>query len=129
MQQLQTHEDISLLVRSFYSKVRKDNLLGPIFNRIIKEDEWSEHFDKLTRFWASNLFAEQSYFGSPTQAHVDVDRRVNHRIEQEHFGRWLQLWFETIDELFEGKKSTEAKEMARKMAHAQFLAIWKNKER
>ena len=35
-------EDIKLLVDSFYTKVQKDNLIGPIFNEKIG-DQWPAH--------------------------------------------------------------------------------------
>ena len=51
---IHTREDVSLLVRTFYAKVRKDELLGPIFNGIIKD--WETHLELLTDFWETNLF-------------------------------------------------------------------------
>lgn len=52
---------------------------------------------------------------------------MNYSIEQTHFGVWLQLWFETIDQLFEGELAFKAKQSARKMATGQFLTIWNNR--
>jgi hemoglobin len=37
-------------------------------------------------------------------------------IGKEHFGRWIEIFTETIDELFTGKKADEAKWRAGKMA-------------
>ncbi len=50
---IQSREEVSLLVRTFYGKVRKDDLLGPIFNGIIKD--WEEHLELLTDFWETQL--------------------------------------------------------------------------
>ena len=52
--EIKGREEVSLLVRTFYGRVRKDETLGPIFNRII--DDWEEHFETLIDFWESNLF-------------------------------------------------------------------------
>ena len=36
IKQLEDREDVSLLVNTFYENIRKDELLGPIFNKHIK---------------------------------------------------------------------------------------------
>jgi hemoglobin len=127
MKQIENRKDISILVNSFYSKIRKDELLGPIFNNHIPDEKWSEHLSKLTDFWETNLFGIAKFKGSPTQKHINVDKNLNYSIEQKHFGMWLQLWFETINELYEGENADKAKNSARKMSTGQFLAIWSNR--
>jgi hemoglobin len=49
---------------------------------------------------------------------------VDHSIEQAHFGNWLELWFGTIDEFFDGENANYAKEHARRLAHMLFIQIW-----
>jgi len=127
MKQIENRKDISILVNSFYSKIRKDELLGPIFNNHIPDEKWPEHLSKLTDFWETNLFGIAKFKGSPTQKHINVDKNLNYSIEQKHFGMWLQLWFETINELYEGENADKAKNSARKMSTGQFLAIWSNR--
>lgn len=127
MKQIAERADIEILVNSFYSKIREDILLGPIFNSHIPEDNWKEHLERLTDFWETNLFGVAKFKGSPTQKHINVDKNLNYGIEQKHFGKWLQLWFETIDELFTGEYADKAKNSARKMSTGQFLAIWQNR--
>lgn len=124
MKTIDTREDIGLLVYSFYAKIREDELLGPIFNRHIAEDQWPAHLEKLTDFWESNLFGIRKFSGNPPAAHIRVDQDSGHSITQVHFGRWLQLWFETIDEHFEGALADRAKQRARMMSTGQFMAIW-----
>jgi len=124
MKPIEDRADITLLVNSFYSKIRIDELLGPIFNSHIAEDNWKVHLDKLADFWETNLFGIAKFKGSPTQKHIIVDKNLNYGIEQKHFGKWLQLWFETIDELYEGEYADKAKNAARRMSTGQFLAIW-----
>lgn len=127
MRQIDNRSDINILVNSFYSKVRVDELLGPIFNAHISDDKWPEHLDKLTDFWETNLFGVAKFKGNPTQKHMNVDKNLNYSIEQKHFGRWLQIWFETIDELYEGEYADKAKNSARKMSTGQYLAIWQQR--
>lgn len=127
MRKIDNRSDINILVNSFYSKVRVDELLGPIFNAHISDDKWPEHLDKLTDFWETNLFGVAKFKGNPTQKHINVDKNLNYSIEQKHFGRWLQIWFETIDELYEGEYADKAKNSARKMSTGQYLAIWQQR--
>jgi hemoglobin len=102
-------DDIKVLVNNFYGKVREDQLLAPIFNQRIG-DKWSQHLEKMYRFWETVLLNEQRYFGSPFPPHAQLP------VEKEHFDRWLSLFHETIDEHFTGEKATEAKWRADKMA-------------
>lgn len=102
-------EDIRLLVDSFYSEVRKDPILGDIFNNTI-QDHWPEHLDKLYRFWETVLLDNHTYNGSPFVPHVKLP------IDKNHFDRWILLFNKTMDEHFIGEKAVEAKWRAQKMA-------------
>lgn len=124
MEDIKTRQNIRTLVNLFYGKVRKDDLLGPIFNHIIPEESWETHLEKLTDFWETNLFGVQKFKGNPTGAHKKVDKEFNYQITQEHFSQWLHLWFETVDNLFEGELAMRAKNGARKMSTGQFIAMW-----
>lgn len=127
MDTIKNRQDINTLVKLFYSKVRKDKTLGPIFNSHISDEQWSAHIEKLTDFWETNLFGISKFKGSPSAKHINVDKNLNYTIEQTHFGVWLQLWFETIDQLFEGELALRAKQSARKMSTGQYLTIWNHR--
>ncbi|MCE9540528.1 MAG: group III truncated hemoglobin [Bacteroidetes bacterium] len=104
-----TLDDIKLLVDSFYSKVREDNLLAGIFNTKI-EDRWSQHLEKMYRFWQTVLLEEHTYYGSPFLPHAKLP------VDAEHFERWLKLFYKTVDGLFEGENATRAKWQGQRMA-------------
>lgn len=127
MNQIVNRKDISVLVHRFYGKIRKDELLGPIFNSHITNEQWPEHLSKLTDFWETNLFGIAKFKGSPTTKHISVDKNLNHTVEPVHFGKWLQLWFETLDELFEGELATKAKDTARRMSTSQYITLWQHR--
>jgi hemoglobin len=128
---IQTREDVFLLVSSFYDKIRQDEVLGPFFNDLIKD--WDAHIIKLTSFWESSLFMtrklEHKYQGDPLKAHVKVDQDNNNCITERHFGLWLNLWFQTINELFEGEYAENAKHRARKMGTFLYLKIFEAREK
>lgn len=109
MKIIKDRKDIELLVNSFYGKVREDELIGPIFNKVIK-DHWPEHLGKMYRFWETVLLYERSYRGNPFMPHSVLP------IEKKHFDRWLQLFHQTLEENFSGKRAEEAKWRSNKMA-------------
>jgi hemoglobin len=104
-----TLEDIKKLVDTFYEKVREDELIGRIFNERI-QNRWPQHLEKMYTFWQTVLLGEHTYFGSPFPPHANLP------ISHKHFERWMQLFNQTLDELFTGEKAEEAKWRAAKMA-------------
>ena len=123
---IKTRDDVFLLVSSFYEKVRKDTVLGPFFNEAITN--WDDHLDKLTGFWESSLFMKTKYLGNPLEVHAKVDKEHNNSITELHFGLWLNLWFQTIEELFEGDNADNAKRRARKMGTFLYLKIFEARQ-
>ncbi|MBX9448504.1 MAG: group III truncated hemoglobin [Taibaiella sp.] len=106
---IQSLADIQLLVDTFYGKVQHDELIGPVFNERIR-DQWPVHLQKMYSFWQTVLLDEHTYFGAPFAPHATMP------IEAEHFERWLSLFTDTLDALFRGAKTDEAKWRAEKMA-------------
>jgi len=102
-------EDIKLMVNSFYEGIRKDDLLGPIFEERIK-DRWSIHLEKMCSFWQTILFDEHTYSGAPFPPHISMNLTVI------HFNMWVRIFNKTIDDLFEGPVTEEAKKRAALMA-------------
>lgn len=123
---IQNREDVYLLVSSFYIKVRANEKIGHFFNEMI--EDWPAHLEKLTDFWETNLFMVSKFRGNPMKAHKAVDREFNNSIEQAHFGEWINLWFETVDSIFEGERANIAKNRARNMAHNLFMNIFTSRE-
>lgn len=123
---IKNRKDVKHLVISFYSKVRKHEVLGPIFNQIITD--WETHFELLTDFWETQLFLKRKYHGNPVTAHQQVDDKINNKVTSEHFGLWLNLWFQTIDELFEGETAWIAKNRAQKMSTMLFMKIFEHRK-
>lgn len=123
---LNSRDNINRLVRTFYAKVQKDELIGPIFNRQI--DDWEVHYERLTDFWETSLLFVRKYRGNPIAVHNEVDETNNYGITQIHFGRWLQLWFETLNDNFIGEEAELAKKRARLMSTHLFLRMAANRE-
>ncbi|MDN5924061.1 MAG: group III truncated hemoglobin, partial [Xanthomonadales bacterium] len=97
-------DDISALVDCFYDKVRLDPLIGPVFNAAVHD--WNAHKRLLVSFWSSLLIERGSYHGNPLMKHR------GHGIENQHFERWLRLWHETSDALFDAETAGVFQEFA-----------------
>jgi hemoglobin len=106
--------DVELLVRRFYQAVIPDPALGPIFHDF--GVDWSVHIPKLVDFWAGRLLGEPGYVGNAVGAHQPVLARCG--FGPAELARWLELWHETVDELFVGDIAERAKERARLAAAA-----------
>ena len=105
MKSIESRSDIEVLVNEFYAKVRKDDLIGPIFNDVAKV-HWDEHLPKITNFWCDLMLGEETYFGRPFPPHIPLN------LEVPHFERWLTLFIETVDEHYVGLKAEEIKHRA-----------------
>lgn len=84
---------IRAVVHGFYTKVRGDPVLGPVFARV-PDAEWDAHLAKLCDFWSSVLLATRRYEGRPMPAHVAIPE-----ISPPHFVRWLELFRATAHEV------------------------------
>lgn len=111
---IQSREDIELLVDTFYGYVQSNAILEPIFNDVALVD-WKEHLPKLYRFWASALIDEQSFRGNPMQVHLQLSLQT--RMSKVEFDEWLTLFNSTVDELFVGETANEAKFRAARIAY------------
>lgn len=105
--------DIQTLVNKFYQKVTNDDLLSPIFNEVAQVD-WDHHLPKMYDFWENILFGTANFSGNPMDKHIQLSRQTP--LTQAHFNRWLALFYETVDNHFEGGKASEAKQRAQSIA-------------
>lgn len=110
---IQSRKDIELLINSFYEKVKKDDTIGFIFNDIAHIN-WEQHLPIMYDFWETLLLDASSYSKNAMEVHYTLNRKI--RLEERHFQRWLQLFFETVDDLFTGNAATKAKTKAKSIA-------------
>ena len=122
---IQSREDIHMMVSQFYTKIRKEETLGPIFNHMVRD--WPAHIERLTDFWETNLLFVAKFKGNPIKVHQEVDQVFNGTITQKHFGTWLNLWFETIDQLYIGERAETAKRRARKMSTHLYIKMFESR--
>src|SRR5690554_98024 len=123
MKEIENRADVSQLVHSFYDKIRADEVLGPIFNAHLTDEQWPPHLEKLTDFWETNLFGIPKFKGKPPMGDRKLDLALNYGVTREHFAHSLRLSFQTLDQLFVGKFAHRAKNAPRKMSTGLFMAI------
>ena len=107
---IETEADIKLLVDTFYDSVNQDELLSPVFNDFAQVD-WQHHLPIMYRFWSTVLFGSMAYKGQPFPKHLPLP------VDRQHFSRWIALFTQTLADLFEGPRATEAKQKAAGIAH------------
>ena len=117
MAEINTREDIQKLVNAFYARVKEDDLLAPVFNEVVGVD-WATHLPRMYQFWETVLFHTAGYKGNPVLKHVQVAAKTP--LQEIQFDRWVALWCDTVDGLFEGPRATAAKERAQVMAKIMF---------
>ncbi|WP_289058016.1 group III truncated hemoglobin [uncultured Flavobacterium sp.] len=125
--QIENRTDVSFLVHQFYAKIRADREIGFYFNEIISD--WDAHLEKLTDFWETNLFGVRKYKGNPHEVHNEVDAHFDEKITPNEFGIWLNHWFQTIDEHFEGENADTLKRRAQKMSTFLYMSMFQHRQK
>ncbi|CAM5502265.1 Group 3 truncated hemoglobin ctb OS=Afipia felis OX=1035 GN=ctb PE=4 SV=1 [Afipia felis] len=106
---------IARVVDEFYTRVRSDELLGPIFNTRIAD--WGPHLRQMKAFWSSVALMSGEYHGQPMRKHLPLP------VDAEHFDRWLQLFQETVNDLCTPNGAEHFMERARRIAESLELGI------
>jgi hemoglobin len=106
--------EIETLVNAFYQKVRSDELLGFIFDKIAGVD-WQTHLPKMYAFWETVLFRSGGYTGNPLAAHARLTPLT--QMGRPQFDRWLEIFRATVDEHFAGPNAEHIKNCAADMAN------------
>lgn len=125
--QIENRADVSFLVHQFYAKIRADKEIGFYFNEMISD--WDAHLEKLTDFWETNLFGVRKYKGNPHAVHNEVDAHFDEKITPNEFGIWLNHWFQTIDEHFDGENAETLKRRARKMSTFLYMSMFQHRQK
>jgi len=109
MKDIESKDDIKVLVDTFYEKIKTDILLGPVFWGVL-HNKWDAHLQIMYMFWDTVLFNTGEYTGNTLAKHMDMPLR------KEQFTQWLLLFNQTTDELFAGAIAELAKQKAAQIA-------------
>lgn len=111
---IQGRAEIETLVNSFYGRVRSDDLLGFIFDKVARTD-WDAHLPKMYAFWETVMFRSGGFTGNPLAAHAKLVPLTD--MGRDKFDRWLNLFRSTVDDLFAGENAEHIKNCAADMAN------------
>jgi len=109
MRDIQTREDLHLLMSEFYVKLLADSKISFIFIEVAKID-LTTHLMDLVDFWEQILFDTGSYRKNVLQIHIDLNQKI--KLSNEHFAIWLSYLNTTIDENFKGQIAENMKTRA-----------------
>lgn len=106
---------IEALVRAFYERVRRDPLIGPVFDANVHD--WETHMSRLCAFWSSVALMSGRYHGQPLAAHLPLP------IDSPHFARWLELFAATAQEVCSPLAAAHLLERASRIADSLELGV------
>ncbi len=106
---------LNRVVHAFYDRVRRDALLGPVFDARIQD--WPQHLERMVDFWSSVALMTGRYHGTPMQKHAPLP------VDAVHFDRWLSLFEETVAETSTPVAAAHLVERARRIAQSLELGV------
>ncbi len=110
MKDLETRDDLELLLGEFYQVATEDDEIGHHFVDL----DLSTHLPKIVNFWEKILFGKPLYFGNPLIVHKILNEQSPLLLE--HFDRWVEIFNEMVDRYFEGEMADAAKLRAKMIA-------------
>jgi hemoglobin len=112
MNDIETENDIDLLVEKFYAKIQLNENLAPFF----VNTNWELHLPRMKAFWYFILLDKPGFKGNIYDSHV------NRNIKTAHFEHWVELFIETVNDNFKGENAIKAVEKAKELS---ILFSWK----
>jgi hemoglobin len=109
---IQTREDIELLLTRFYDVAIVDDRIGHHFAEL----DLRTHLPVIVDFWEKVLFGKNIYFGNPLFVHQKLHEK--HPLKLEHFQHWVAIFSAAVDEHFAGEMAENAKMRAKMIAHS-----------
>lgn len=87
-------QTITQLVHDFYGDVRRDPLLGPVFDKAL-DGRWDAHLQRLVDFWSTVALGTRSFKGDVFAKHMALEG-----VTPAHFAAWVGLWQRHTNDLF-----------------------------
>lgn len=110
---IESREDLVRLLNVFYQKAFEDELIGRFFTEVVPLD-LTTHIPVIADFWESVVFGARGYRKNVMEVHRHIHELS--AIKKEHLDRWVSLFTNTADELFEGERTMLIKQRARSIA-------------
>lgn len=126
MNDIQTQQDLYLLVDEFYKKLLADDKISYIFTDVVKI-KLEEHLPILVTFWSQGILGTGGYTQNLTQIHLDVNDKTY--LSPELFQIWLKHFNNSVDENFKGSNAEKIKTQALSIATVMQIKISQKKNK
>ena len=124
MPDIQTQNDLYLIVDEFYKKLLSDERISYIFTNVVKI-KIEEHLPILVTFWSQGILGTGGYTKNLTQIHLDINEKEY--LSPELFTIWLSHFNNSVDENFKGQKAEQIKTQALSIATVMQIKISQKK--
>ncbi|MEO7530167.1 MAG: group III truncated hemoglobin [Sediminibacterium sp.] len=113
MNDIETRNDIEILMSSFYSKALVDDTIGFFFTEVVPL-QMETHMPLIVDFWETVVLGKAKYKGNVLEVHQHIHQLST--FKEVHFSRWVTLFQQTVNELFSGNNSELIKQRAESIA-------------
>ena len=120
MNDIQNQDDLYLLVDEFYKKLLSDNSISYIFTNVVKI-KIEEHLPILVTFWSQAILGTGGYTNNLTDIHLNINKLES--LTPELFKIWLNHFYTSVDENFEGQNAEKIKTQALNIATVMQIKI------
>lgn len=107
---IQSRDDIILIVNTFYEEVKNDEKLKHYFGNV----QWEKHLPVMYDFWENVVFYTGGYSGNPMEKHKAALQKF--ALDSTHFQHWVLLFTRVVNALFAGKNAKIIVERAQSIA-------------
>lgn len=101
-------EDVTLLVKTFYSNLLLNEEVKPLFAHV----DFEKHMPHMIAFWEFVLLDKEGYTTNV------FDKHVNLSLKSSDFELWLKTFENTVHDLFVGEKANMAIQRAQTIAYS-----------
>lgn len=120
MKDIQTKEDIKMVIDYFYEMAKNDDLIGSYFIEKFTV-VWEHHLPIMYDFWENVLFFTGKYSGNPMEIHQHIHQKFP--LTESDFDRWLALFKKAVDTFFAGPQAETIKQKALNIATVMKIKI------
>lgn len=109
---IQHRADIEILMRAFYNTLLKDDAMAHIFD--VAQIDLEAHLPHIVSFWEGVVFNTGDYRNNVMQLHLNLNAKAP--LSKERFETWLEVFYDSVDGLFEGSNAEKIKTRALSIA-------------
>ncbi|WP_139956178.1 group III truncated hemoglobin [Flavicella sediminum] len=114
MRDIDSRKDLHKIVALFYTKLFADADMAVFFTEFKEPELLEKHLAVLVDFWDGILFDSGTYKKNAMAPHFEKNKSIP--FEDQHFKKWIQLFSESVDFLFEGQSAETIKSRAQSIA-------------